>query len=159
MVTKIVMQPATRRDVMRLAGTGALAAMFAGILPGIAGADPAAAAAAIAKLTGGKAAKEGKIKMDVPQIAENGRTVPVSFEVESPMTDKDYVKSVHIFADKNPTPDVSSYHFTQHCGKAAVSFRMRLGGTQNVIAVAQMSDGSVYMAKAPIKVTIGGCGG
>lgn len=159
MVTKYEMKPVTRRDLMRLAGTGALAAVFAGVLPEIVRADAKSAAASIKKLLGDRQAKDGKVTLELPQIAENGRTVPISFAVESPMTDKDHVKAVHILADGNPVPDVASYRFTSGAGKAEVSTRIRLAKTQNIIAVAEMSDGSVYMAKAPIKVTIGGCGG
>ena len=85
--------------------------------------------------------------------------VPVNVEVESPMTDADHVKTVHVFADGNPFPGVVSYRFTPACGKAAASTRMRLAQTQNIICIAEMSDGKLYMAKSNVKVTIGGCGG
>ena len=101
----------------------------------------------------------GKIKLDLPQIAENGLVVPVGIDVESPMTDGDYVKAVHIFADGNPLPGIVSYKFTPDCGKASASARMRLAKTQNIIAVAEMSNGALFTAKQEVKVTIGGCGG
>jgi sulfur-oxidizing protein SoxY len=85
--------------------------------------------------------------------------VPVNVEVESPMTEQDYVKAVHIFADGNPAPDVVTYRFTPASGKAAASTRARLAQTENIICIAEMSDGKLYMAKANVKVTIGGCGG
>ena len=85
--------------------------------------------------------------------------MPIAFEIDSPMTESDYVKAVHIFAEKNPLPNVASFHFTLRSGKARASTRMRLAKTQNVVAVVEMSDGSVYMAKTEVKVTIGGCGG
>ncbi|NKC11634.1 MAG: thiosulfate oxidation carrier protein SoxY [Gammaproteobacteria bacterium] len=107
----------------------------------------------------GRSIAEGRIKLNLPEIAENGNTVPLKFEVDSPMTDADYVKSVHIYADGNPLPDVGSFHFSPSAGRAAASTRMRLAKTQNVVAVAEMSDGSVYTAKQAVKVTIGGCGG
>ena len=97
--------------------------------------------------------------MDLPQIAENGNTVPLTIEIDSPMSDADHVKSVHIFAEGNPLPDVASIHFTPRCGVARASTRMRLAGTQNVVAVAELSDGRVVGAKTEVKVTIGGCGG
>ena len=75
------------------------------------------------------------------------------------MTKDDHVKAVHLFAEGNPAPEVASFHFTPSCGKAAVSTRMRMRGTQNIVAVAEMSNGEVYMAKKLVKVTIGGCGG
>jgi sulfur-oxidizing protein SoxY len=146
----------TRRDALALGGIAALAAFLA---PRMAVADEASVAAAIKKLYGDKTFDSGKLKLDVPEIAENGLVVPVNVEVESPMTAADYVKSVHVFADGNPFPDVVSYRFTPACGKAAASTRMRLAQTQNIICIAEMSDGKLYMAKNNVKVTIGGCGG
>ncbi len=102
---------------------------------------------------------EGKVTLKLPEIAENGNTVPFSVSVESPMTADNYVKAVHIFAKGNPRPDVASFMFTPASGKAEVTSRMRLGQTQDVIALAEMSDGKVYMGKRTVKVTIGGCGG
>ena len=81
------------------------------------------------------------------------------FSVESPMTKSNYVKSVYLFSDKNPGHKVAKFHFTPASGKASASTRMRMIKTQNVIAVAEMSDGSIYTGKKEVKVTIGGCGG
>ncbi len=114
---------------------------------------------AIEERIGDKAAKEGRINLELPQIAGEGNTVPIAFEVDSPMTESDYVKAVHVFAEQNPLPNVASFYFTPRSGKAWVSTRMRLLKTQNVVAVAEMSDGSVYVASTEVKVTLGGCGG
>lgn len=113
----------------------------------------------IMEFTGGKKPETGKITLTAPEIAENGNTVPVSVEVESAMTDGDLVESVLLVADGNPNPDVATFHFTAMSGTAAATTRMRLAKTQNVIAVAKMADGSVFMDKKEVKVTIGGCGG
>jgi len=113
----------------------------------------------IMKFTGGKKPETGKITLTAPEIAENGNTVPVSVKVESAMTDGDLVESVLLVADGNPNPDVATFHFTAMSGTAAATTRMRLAKTQNVIAVAKMADGSVFMDKKEVKVTIGGCGG
>ena len=102
---------------------------------------------------------EGKVKVDLPEIAENGNTVPYKVNVESPMTDADHVKAVHVYATGNPGPQIISAKFTPMSGKAYVKSRMRLAKTQEVVVVAQMSDGKVYMGKTTVKVTIGGCGG
>ena len=102
---------------------------------------------------------EGKVSLELPEIAENGNTVPFSVSVESPMTDKDYVKTVHVFAEKNPRPEVVVFHFSPMSGKASAKSRMRLATTQDVIAIATMSDGKLYIGKRTVKVTIGGCGG
>ncbi len=159
MVRKIEMKPVHRRDMIKIVGAGAITGVVASLLPNLAQADAASAAAAVKKAAGGKSPASGKITLDLPQIAENGNTVPIGFEVESPMSDSNYVKTVHVFADKNPSPDVAVFHFTPGCGRAKCSTRMRMAKTQNVIAVAEMNDGSVYMAKSEVKVTIGGCGG
>ena len=159
MVQKIEMQPVNRREVLKFAGTGALAVLSTSLLPGLAAADAKMVSDAIKKLVGDKTPTEGKVTVDLPQIAENGNTVPMNLEVESPMTDSDHVKSVHIFADGNPSPDVASCHFTPACGRARASIRMRLAKTQNVVVVAETSTGSVFMGKSEVKVTIGGCGG
>jgi sulfur-oxidizing protein SoxY len=152
----IKMDSLTRRNALTLAAAGAALAV---LLPHIAVADPAAVEAELKKLYGDKAMAPGKIKLDVPQIAENGLVVPINVEVESGMTDQNYVKAVHVFADGNPLPGVVSYRFTPEAGKAAASTRMRLAQTQNIVCVAEMSNGALHSAKAEVKVTIGGCGG
>jgi sulfur-oxidizing protein SoxY len=110
-------------------------------------------------LTGGKSVGEGKIELDLPEIAENGNAVKVAFSIDSPMTDDNYVKAVHVMADGNPTPDVASFSFTPSMGACSASTRMRLAKTQNIIVLAEMNDGSFKQAQATVKVTIGGCGG
>jgi sulfur-oxidizing protein SoxY len=147
---------ATRRAFLGSAGGGL--ALLA-LAPAVAWADAKMVDDEIKKLFGDKALKEGRIKLDLPSIAENGLVVPLSFEVESPMTVNDYVKTVHFFADGNPNPLVASFTFTPLAPKAAASIRIRLAQTQNIVAVAEMSNGEIYTAKKEVKVTIGGCGG
>jgi sulfur-oxidizing protein SoxY len=103
--------------------------------------------------------KEGKVTLKAPEIAENGNAVPVTVSVDSEMTDKSWVKALYVAADGNPNPGVITYEFTPQSGKAEVQFRTRLAQTQKLVAVAEMNDGSLYMASHEIKVTIGGCGG
>lgn len=146
----------TRRQAL---GAASAAAILAVLMPRISVADETAVADAIKKLYGAKTMTEGRIKLELPPIAENGLVVPVTFEVDSPMTDANHVKAVHLFADGNPLPNVASYRFTPASGKAAAAMRMRLAQTQNVVCVAEMSDGALFTAKANVKVTIGGCGG
>jgi sulfur-oxidizing protein SoxY len=145
-----------RRSVL-VFGSAAVAALI--LAPRLASATPAQVEAEINKLYSGKALSDGKIKLDLPTIAENGLVVPLNIEVESPMTDKDYVKALHIFADGNPNPGVASFYFTPMMPKAAAQFRIRLAQTQNIVAIAEMADGSLYTTKKEVKVTIGGCGG
>ena len=117
------------------------------------------AAATMMKFTGGKKPTEGMITIEMPEIAENGNTVPLSISVESPMTADSYVKRVIIISEGNPRPEVATFNFTPRSGVAEASSRMRLAKTQNIAAVAEMSDGSFRMARRQVKVTIGGCGG
>lgn len=147
----------SRRNFLTVSGAAAFATVT---IPGLALADAAMIDEALLRLIGDrKPAAGAMIKLDLPEIAENGNTVPLKFEVDSPMTADDYVKNVHVFAEGNPNPEVASFHFTPASGKAAASTRMRLAKTQNIVAVAEMSNGKVYMAKKEVKVTIGGCGG
>ncbi len=111
------------------------------------------------KVVGDRKLLDGKIKIELPTIAENGLVVPLNFEVESPMTAADYVKAVHFFAEDNPNPQVASFFFTPLAPKAAASIRIRLARTQNIVAVAELSNGDFYVARKEVKVTIGGCGG
>ena len=115
--------------------------------------------ARIKEFVGGKEVKSGKVSLTTPEIAENGNTVPISVDVESPMTKEDYVASVMLLADGNPLPGVATFHFSHMSGEASATTRIRLAKTQNVIAIAKMSNGDVYMDKKEVKVTIGGCGG
>lgn len=126
------------------------------------GMTPAAAKdmdAAMKAVAGDAKPVVGKVSLELPEIAENGNTVPFTVNIESPMSDADYVKSVHVFANGNPQPDVASFFFTPASGKATATSRMRLAKTQDIIAIAEMSDGKFYMGKQTVKVTIGGCGG
>ena len=93
----------TRRGALKLAGLAAFAAVLA---PRMALATEAQVADEMKKLFAGKTMGAGKIKLDMPEIAENGLVVPINIDVESPMTEADFVKSVHVFADGNPLPQV-----------------------------------------------------
>ena len=136
----------TRRGVMAL-GAGVAAAT---LLP----AFPARAAVedAIAEFTGGAAVGEGGITLSTPEIAENGNTVPVSVSAPGAV-------SIMLLAAGNPSPDVATFNFGPLAASQSASTRIRLAGTQDVIAIAKMADGSFVQAKNNVKVTIGGCGG
>lgn len=141
-----------------LFGAGALVAL------GAAGAPLPAWAANDARerlmdFTGGVEPQMGRVILDMPEIAENGNTVPMHVRVQSPMTAEDHVQKVMILADGNPSSGVATFHFSPMAGVAEANTRIRLGGTQNVMAVAQMSDGSFHMGSFEVRVTIGGCGG
>ncbi len=146
-----------RRQALALgAGSMTVAVFGASNSPALAKND---AEEAIKKFTGGKTPVQGKIKLDLPEIAENGNTVPMTVTVESPMTEQSHVTDVLIVADENPRSGVATFHFSAASGVAEANTRIRLAATQDVIAVAKMNDGSVFMASKQVKVTIGGCGG
>ena len=148
----------TRRQALAYTA-GAFALAVGGVRAGTALAGTDETMAAIKAFSGGAEPEAGMLTLGAPEIAENGNTVPISVTVDSPMTDDDYVKSVAVFAEGNPRPDVIVFHFTPLSGDAAATTRMRLAKTQNVVAVALTSTGKVYMDKREVKVTIGGCGG
>ena len=135
----------TRRDALAL-GLGATAASF---LPfrAIASADEA-----IAEFTGGAVPGTDGLTLTAPEIAENGNTVPISVDAPG-------AESIAIFATGNPTPKVVTFNFGPLAGSQSATTRMRLAGTQDVVAVAKMADGSFVQTSALVKVTIGGCGG
>jgi sulfur-oxidizing protein SoxY len=147
----------SRRQVLTI-GAGALAVAGFGATIG-----PAQAANdaqdLIKTFTGGKQATESKVRLDVPEIAENGNTVPMTVTVDSPMTDASHVTDVLIVADENPRGGVATFHFSPASGVAEANTRIRLAATQNITAVARMNDGSFFMTSKQVKVTIGGCGG
>ena len=114
---------------------------------------------AIAAFVGDIEVSDGKLEIDIPEIAENGHAVPIEVFVDSAMEDDDVAEEIIVFADGNPNPDVVTFKFSTLSGEARASTRMRLAQTQDVIALARMKDGSIHRASRTVKVTIGGCGG
>ena len=147
----------SRREVLALGASSAALALVGGISP--AAATPQEAAEAIAKFTGGKTAEKGKISIDLPEIAENGNTVPLTISVESPMTADDHVSDILVVAEGNPRPGLATFHLTPLSGRAEAATRIRLAATQNIVVVAKTSNGQFFTEQKPVKVTIGGCGG
>ena len=117
------------------------------------------AADEIAKFTGGKTAAKAKVSIELPEIAENGNTVPLAISVDAPMTADNYVSEILVVAEGNPNPGVATFHFTPMSGKAEASTRIRLATTQNIVVVAKTSKGEFFTGQKLVKVTIGGCGG
>ncbi len=144
-----------RRQMLAL-GAGAVAASAVDVGPAFAAND---ASDLMQKFTGGKTATSGRVKLDLPEIAENGNTVPIMVSVESPMTEQSYVTDVLVVADGNPRGGVATFHFSPASGVAEATTRIRLASTQNITAVAKMNDGTFFTASKQVKVTIGGCGG
>jgi sulfur-oxidizing protein SoxY len=115
--------------------------------------------AAIDAITGGKGAKDSdKVQLTVPEIAENGAVVPVKVHVDHPMEENNYVKAIHVLAAKNGNSRCVDVMLTPANAKAYFATRIKLGGTQEVVGLAELSDGSFIKAAKSVKVTIGGCG-
>ena len=145
----------SRREVLAL-GAGALA-LAGAVVP--AAATPPEAAAEIAKFTGGKPTTKGKITIDLPEIAENGNTVPLTITVDSPMTADDHISDILVVADGNPRPGLATFHLSPMSGRAEAATRIRLAATESIIVVAKTGKGEFFTEQKPVKVTIGGCGG
>ena len=137
----------SRRDTLAL-GAGAVALTALPLRVGAA----ASADDVIAAFTGGADVGEGGVTLTAPEIAENGNTVPVGVAAEG-------AAAIMIVASGNPTPNVATFNFGELSGGASASTRIRLAGTQDVMAIAKMADGSFKKASQTVKVTIGGCGG
>ena len=121
-------------------------------------ATPENLAAAIKRTFGDRRIQPGRVKIEMPQIAENGNVVPITIDVESPMVADDYVKGIHLFSEQNPLPDIVEFELGPHNGKARVSTRIRLAKSQHVLAVATLNDDRLWFAQALIEVTVSGCG-
>lgn len=142
----------TRRDFVVLACAAA-----SGAAPGAALATAAAVDEAIRTLTGGAQVRRGRVKLDAPALIENGNSVVLGVSVESPMTQADHVKAIHVFAPMNPLPNMVSVHLGPRAGRAQFSTRTRVADTQTLVALAQMSDGSFWSDQVNVVVTIAAC--
>lgn len=149
----------SRRRIL-VAAAGLLASAFSSLLPRPVGASPNEAEKILAELTGGAAAKKGRVTMTLPKITDQAAWVPITVAVESPMTEEDHVTAIHILAERNTVPQVATYFLGPANGKAQISTRIRVKVSQVIIAAAVMSDGSVFVGKARCKIVsgAGGCG-
>ena len=148
---------ASRRRFLSLAGGAAVAGAVPMVTPRRAGATPATLAAAIRNVVGAAAVRTGKVTLDVPPLVENGNTVPMTVSVVSPMTADDYVKSIHVFNEKNPQPNIGNFYLGPHAGRAQIATRIRLADSQKIVAIAHLSDGSFWSASADVVVTLAAC--
>jgi sulfur-oxidizing protein SoxY len=147
---------ATRRQFLTVAGSliGSVAVASAETV------RPAAAtptAAAIDEIVGDAPVHQGKVKLEVPPLVENGNAVPLTVSVDSPMTEREHVKSIHVFNEKNPQPNVASFYLGPRAGRAQVSTRIRLADSQKVIAIAQLADDSFWSDSVDVVVTLAAC--
>jgi len=125
--------------------------------PNIAEVRKAALQEAIGKVVGNSPVRTGRVKLDIPPLIDNGNAVPVTVEVQSPMTQADHVKAIHLFTERNPQPYVLSVQLGPRSGKARIATRARLGDSGDVIAIAQMSDGSFWSESVKVIVTLSAC--
>lgn len=108
-------------------------------------------------LTKGKVVKPGRVKLQLPPVAENGHSVAMTVSVESPMTEQDYVRAVHLISETNPVRDMATFYLGPHSGRAEVGSRIRLNGTQRMVAIAELSDGSFWSDAVQIEVREAAC--
>ena len=111
----------------------------------------------VLKVTGGAKVQTGRVKLELPQFADNGNSVSLKVSVDSPMTATDYVKSIHLYGPRNPRPNIANFYLGPRSGRAQVSTRVRLGGSQRVLAIAALADGTFWSANADVVVTLSAC--
>ena len=142
----------SRRTFLGLAGGAAVL-----VIVHPADATPAMLQAAIRNVVGEANVRTGKVKLDIPPLVENGNTVPMTVSVESPMTADAYVKSIHVFNEKNPQPNIGNFYLGPRAGRAQISTRIRLADSQKVTAIARLSDDTFWSATADVVVTLAAC--
>ena len=148
----------TRRQFLIVsAALAAPAAARAQLDPNLAANRKAAFQAALKRIVGDAKVARGRVKLTLPPLIDNGNSVPLSVSVESPMTETDHVKAIHVLTEKNPLPDVITFALGPRAGRASFATRVRLADTQTVTAIAQMSDGSFWSDGAEVVVTLSAC--
>jgi len=149
--------PTTRRQFLSLAG-GVTAA---GTIPIVTlrplQATPAMLNTAIRNVVSEAPIRTGKVKLDIPPLVENGNTVPMTVTVASPMTADDHVKSIHVFNEKNPQPNIGNFYLGPSSGRAQVATRIRLADTQKVVVIARLSDDTFWQVAVDVVVTLAAC--
>jgi sulfur-oxidizing protein SoxY len=144
-----------RRRFLAASATGVAAAA----LPAVAQRfqPPQDVAPLIEQLTGGATPEPGGIEIGLPQLAENGNAVPLKLKVESPMTPDDHVEAIYVIAPRNPRPLVATFHLGPDSGRAEIATRMRLAGTQKVVAIAKLSGNRFRVSDYEVLVTSAAC--
>ena len=144
---------AITRRYMLTASTGLATNLL--IHPALAQTDDLAAA--VSAYAAGKKITEGKVKLDIAELVDNGNVVPITVTVDSPMTAASHVKAIAVFNEKNPQREVVKFTLGPRYGKADVSTRIRLATTQKLVAIAQMSDDTFWSHTVEVIVTIAAC--
>jgi sulfur-oxidizing protein SoxY len=151
------LEQTSRRRFLGLAGSTAVLGAIPIVTARPVEATPAMLATAIRNVAGEAVVRTGKVKLDVPPLVENGNTVPMTVSVSNPMTSDDYVKSIHVFNEKNPQPNVGNFYLGPHAGRAQISTRIRLADSQKIVAIARLSDDSFWSATVDVVVTLAAC--
>jgi len=150
-------QDSTRRQFIGLAGSAAVLGAVPMVALRPAEATPATLATAIRNVVGTAVVKTGKVKLDIPPLVENGNTVPMTVSVANPMSPDDYVKSIHVFNEKNPQSNIGNFYLGPRAGRAQISTRIRLADSQKIVAIARLSDDSWWSATVDVVVTLAAC--
>ena len=111
----------------------------------------------LVKKVTGAAAQRGRVTLELPVLADNGNSVPMKVSVQSPMTEADHVKTIRLLSERNPETQMAVFHLGPRAGVAEISSRVRLAGSQRVVALAEMSDGSAWIGTADVVVTLSAC--
>ena len=151
------LEQTSRRRFLGFAGSTAVLGAIPIVTVRPVEATPAMLATAIRNVVGEAPVRTGKVKLDVPPLVENGNTVPMTVSVSNPMTSDDYVKSIHVFNEKNPQPNVGNFYLGPHAGRAQISTRIRLADSQKIVAIARLSDDSFWSATVDVVVTLAAC--
>jgi sulfur-oxidizing protein SoxY len=159
-----------RRKFMRAAGGIAAGIVLESATKAATAAAPAAATVApgtkpsvvsmleaIQRTVGSATINKGKVKLELPPLVENGNAVGLAVRVDSPMTQADHVKAIHVFSEKNPQPYIATFRLGPRAGRANVATRVRLADTQTVVAICEMSDGSLWSDSVNVVVTLAAC--
>ena len=150
----MIMANRSRRRFLAAAAAGALVAQA----PRAAAQLPTnALGPIILKVTGGARVNEGRVTVEIPRLADNGHAVPLKVSVASAMNDREFVKTIHVLSERNPRPVIAAFHLGPHCGRAEVATRIRLNGSQRVVVLAGLSDGSYWSGSAEVEVTETAC--
>ena len=143
----------SRRRLLSAAGAGSVISL----LPSSGWATPESMQDAIAEAYGQATITPGRVTLSVPPLAENGNSVAVRVAVESAMSNTDRVTELTLFSAANPLPVVSRLEFGPMAAKAEASFRIRLADSQRLVAVARMSDETLWSGSATTIVTLAAC--
>ena len=112
---------------------------------------------AVREIAKGAPLAKGRVKLELPVIADNGNSIPLNVTVDSPMSSTDYVVSIHLISERNPVKNMANFYLGPRAGRAQVATRVRLAGSQTVTAVAALSDGTFWVDSAHTQVTLSAC--